>query len=275
MTTKSSIDRDPKFNTHDQRLLCLWDEIQHIQTDFCFAQEISAYYMSYNWIHNVSSVLDIGTGNGYFLSRLQERFPNKDYIGIDISQELIDLAKSNLRSFHTQLRVQDYFTITGVYDFVIMRLFWQHLPSSRINEALNKLAEITKPGSSVLISDSYDKVRCFLPALPEFQKVIAAYTHQQSAVERNRDILATIIDWAQTTASWRVDCDLPLILPSSIPGYLSLYHRIYELWIELFACLGELDMDFTPARKELACWREDESAYTQAGLRIVRMDRIA
>ena len=272
---ESSIDRDTKFDTCDQRLLRIWDEIQRVQTDFSFAQEISAYYMSYNWIQEVSSVLDVGTGNGYFLSKLQERFPDREYTGIDISQEFIDLAKSNLRNIRVQLKTQDYFTVTGVYDFVIMRLFWQHLPHYRIKEALSKLTDITKPGSSALISDAYDEARCFVPALPEFQKVITTYTHQQSAVERNRDIVSTLIDLVKTTPSWRVGCEIPLILPSSIPGYLRLYNRIYELWIELFECLGELDIDFTPAKEELAHWRENAGAYTQAGLRVVRLDRIA
>ncbi|MBL0714117.1 MAG: class I SAM-dependent methyltransferase [Desulfosarcina sp.] len=271
----SATDRNMLFATRDQRLLAIWDEIQRVQTDFCFAQEVSAYYYSEHWIHNVKTVLDVGTGNGYFLSKLQTLFPEKDYTGIDTSREFIGLAQAHLGSSGVQLKTRDYFNVTGVYDFVIMRLFWQHLPNSRLEEALNKLTEITKPGSSVLISDAYDEVRYFLPALPEFRKIIAAYTNQQKSARRNRDIVTTLRDWAESMDLWRVGCDLPLILPSSIPGYLHLFGRIYELWLDLFEVLNELDIDFTPARKELKHWRDNAGAYTQAGLHVMRIDRIA
>ena len=58
-------------------------------------------------------------------------------------------------------------------------------------------------------------------------------------------------------------------------GWFKGLTRIHELWIELFECLGELAMDFTPAREELARWKEDEQAYTQAGVHVTRLDRIA
>ena len=275
METTTNTKHEPKFDTRNQHLLYIWDEIQRVQTDFCFAQELSAYYMSDYWINIARSVLDVGTGNGYFLRRLLGRFPDRDYTGIDISKELIDIAKSNLKNTCIHIVAQDYFAVTGVYDFVIMRLFWQHLPQDRITEALDQLVNITKPGSSVLVSDAFDEVRRFVPDLPEFRRVISTYTHQQRAVGRNRDIVGTLLEWAQAVDSWQVACDMRLILPSSIPGYLQLYRRIYELWVELFECLGELDMDFSPAKEELSQWCMNPNAFTQAGLRVIRLDRLA
>jgi SAM-dependent methyltransferase len=231
--------------------------------------------MSDYWIDTARSVLDVGTGNGYFLRKLLAQFPNKDCTGIDISKEFIDIARTNLKNFPVHLLVQDYFTVTGVFDFVIMRLFWQHLPHDRLTEALNKLVEITKPGSSVLISDAFDEVRRFVPDLPEFRKVISAYTRQQRDIRRNRDIVNILLDWTHASDSWQVGRDIRLILPSSIPGYLHLYTRIYELWIELFECLGELDMDFSPAKEELRQWSKNPNVFTQAGLRVIRLDRNA
>lgn len=273
---KSTTEHNDKFDTHNLRLLRVWDEIQCIQTDFCFLQEASAYYMSDYWVRNVQSVLDVGTGNGYYLSKLIERFPEKQYTGIDISQELIDIAKSRLANFDVQLKAQDYFTTTGIYDFVIMRLFWQHLPQNRIREALDKLREITHPDSSVLIIDAFDEARRFVPDLPELRKVIAAYTQQQRTIGRNREIIKVLIDWASTAnKSWQLGCDIFLFMPSTITGYLQLYKRIYELWIELFECLGELEIDLAPVKQELSEWHENDHAFTQAGLHIIRLDRLS
>jgi SAM-dependent methyltransferase len=267
-------DYDAKFDTHKKQLLQIWDELQRLQTDLCFDQEISAYYMSRTWLDHARSVLDVGTGNGYFLNKIREFFPQKQYTGIDISKELISIGKSEISASSIRLQTEDYFDLEGKYDFIIMRLFWQHLPQSRINDAYEQLEKITNPGASVLISDAHDSLRCFAPPLKAFQEVISAYKNQQNEVERNRDIIGALKNWAGASGMWRVGCDLPLILPSTIPGKMRLYHRIYELWIELFENLGELKMDFGPAKKEISQWQTRKDTFTQAGIRVIRLDRI-
>jgi len=268
-------DRDAKFDTSEKQRLQIWDDLQRLQADLCFDQEIAAYYMSDKWLDDARTVLDVGTGNGYFLNKIWQHFPNKSYTGIDISEELIDIAKSVTGNAAIRLQAQDYFDVEGQFDFIIMRLFWQHLPMTRIDEACAKLEKITNPGASVLISDAYDEVRCFYPPLIEFQQVIGAYKQQQIEIERNRDILGTIKDWANSTAIWSVGYELSVILPSTIPGKIKLYHQIYKLWIDLFENLGELQMDFGPVKKEISRWKTNDSAYTQAGIRVIRLDRIA
>jgi SAM-dependent methyltransferase len=269
------VNHDVKFDTRDQRLLNLWDEIQRVQVDFCFAQEVSVFYMSEHWLTGSRTVLDVGTGNGHFLHRLREYFPDKYYRGIDISPELLALARSTLgETTNIDLAVEDYFETKGLFDCVIMRLFWQHLPENRLDAAISQLAMITRPGSSVFITDAYDSVRCFVPDLPEFRKVIAAYSSQQRASGRHRDIASLLLDRFDQTGVWRLTCDLHLILPSSIPGYRALYARIYQLWLELFECLDQLKLDFTPARLDLGAWERDPQSFTQAGIRVFRFERV-
>lgn len=275
MSSRLSNSQNGKFDTHNRTLLRIWDEIQCVQTDFCFPQELSAYYMSDHWVRRALTVLDVGTGNGCFLSKLLRNFPNKRCAGIDISTELLELATPRLEGLKVKLTTQDYFDHEGVYDFVIMRLFWQHLGKDRIAEAQEKLEELTRPGASVLISDAYDEVRLFVPDMPAFREVIRAYTDQQADIGRNRNIINMLLEWAESRDSWRVGEDIRLILPSSIHGYRSLFGRIYELWIELFECLGELKTDFEAAKEELRQWFRNETNYTQAGLRVVRLDRVS
>ena len=266
---------DTKFDTSKEQLLRIWDALQRLQADLCFDQEIAAYYMSDKWLDNARTVLDVGTGNGYFLNKIWQHFPKKKYTGIDISEELIAIAESATGNPAIRLKTQDYFDVEGKFDFIIMRLFWQHLPLARFDEACAKLEKITNPGASVLISDAYDEVRCFYPPLVEFQQVISAYKQQQIESERNRDILGTLKDWASSAGVWRVGCELPVVMPSTIPGKLRLYHQIYKLWIELFENLGELQVDFGPVKEEISRWKTNGSAYTQAGIRVIRLDRVA
>ena len=46
--------RDAKFDTRKKQLLQIWDELQRLQTDLCFDQELSAYYMSDHWLEDAS-----------------------------------------------------------------------------------------------------------------------------------------------------------------------------------------------------------------------------
>lgn len=265
---------EAKFDTSEKRRLQIWDKLQTLQADLCFEQEVSAYYMSDHWIHHAKTVLDTGTGNGYFLHKISELFPQKKYYGVDISKELISIAKSNFRDLAQNLDTKDYFNVEGKYDFIIMRLFWQHLPMPHIDEAFNKLDQITTPGASVLITDAYDKVRHFVPPLKNFQKIITSYTKQQNESKRNRDIISILKDKANASDKWVLRCELPIILPSSLYGKMKLYQSIYPLWIELFESLGELKIDFEPAKKELSRWQNNKGAFTQAGIRVIRLDKV-
>lgn len=266
--------KDKKFETQDSNLFQVWDEIQSVQTSFCFAQEISAYYMSKSWIKTAKKILDIGTGNGVFLKMISERFPDKFYTGVDISKEFIEKAKRDQGSSNISYRVQNYFDIEGQFDYIIMRLFWQHIPLKELSNAIVRLENITRPGSCVLISDSWDTARTFEPDLPEFKKVISAYSKQQIESDRDRNIIERLLKEFAQRKNWEVECDLKFIIPSTVNNNLKLFHRIYDLWIKLFECLGDLEIDYTAAKDELEIWKKNIFAYTQAGLRVIRIARI-
>ncbi|MGD2098667.1 MAG: class I SAM-dependent methyltransferase [Desulfobacterales bacterium] len=266
--------KDKKFETQDINLFQIWDEIQRVQANFCFAQEISAYYMSERWTKTATNILDVGTGNGFFLKMLSECFPDKSYTGIDISEEFIEKAKQDQENSNISYKIQDYFNAQGQFDFIIMRLFWQHLPLKKLTNALTKLEKLTKPGSSVLITDSWDRARVFEPGLPEFCKVISAYTKQQIESNRDRNIIEILLKKFVQTDKWELKFDLKIIIPSTVNNNLQLFRRTYDLWIKLFECLGELKIDYTAAKEELGNWKKDNSAYTQAGIRVIQLDRL-
>jgi len=265
-----------KFNTKKRSILEIWDEVQRVQSDFCFPHESSAYYLSENWINHTQTVLDVGTGNGYYLEKIARLFPDKAYTAVDFSAEFIEIAKAEVACNSIKFSVSNFFDLQGQFDFMIMRLFWQHLKNTEIAQAFAQMEGLTKPGGSVLIVDAYDEARSFVPDLPEFRKVISAYTQQQiSIADCDRDVVNTIRNWAGEKDNWRIGLDIPFVMPSTISGHLQLYMRVYDLWIALFEHMGELDMDFEPAKKELAGWKNERDAFTQAGIRVMRLDRVA
>ena len=131
------------------------------------------------------TVLDLGTGNGYYLRHLINRFPEKTYYGYDSSAEFIKVAKQEhgdvpSRSFSSA----DLFEVRQTADFVLMRLLLQHVQD--VDAVLNHVASLTNIGGSALIVDAHDPFRYFHPPLPEFRDFFAAYTGNERQSGRDR-----------------------------------------------------------------------------------------
>jgi hypothetical protein len=143
-----------------------------------------------------------------------------------------------------------------------------------IDAVLDKIAEITKKGSSALIIDAYDAMRVFKPAAPEFTKFLEAYTERQINLGFDRNVASCLHEKVKTHSHWKLGSALEFVMPSTIAGYLDLYRKTYALWIQLMEKAGDLQYDFEKVKAELQWWCGLERAYTHAGLKLVRIDRI-
>jgi cyclopropane fatty-acyl-phospholipid synthase-like methyltransferase len=68
-----------------------------------------------------SSLLDIGCGRGEFLAKLQQLYPDRDFIGIDLSSVMVEIAKKKgVKAYCTNIsNLQGKFDIiTAVFDMV-------------------------------------------------------------------------------------------------------------------------------------------------------------
>lgn len=78
-------------------------------------------------LNRARTILDIGCGNGYFLCRLAKRYPNKKFIGIDMSRPFITEAQhliqklklKNVRVFSSACPAKK---LTTKFDFIYSRL---------------------------------------------------------------------------------------------------------------------------------------------------------
>lgn len=268
---KSAAVADPHFGTHQRPILTIWDRMQRLQTDFAFAQELSFYYTSNQW-NDARTVLDIGTGNGYYLKLLAARFPHKKYIGIDTSAELIDIANRETCTADVVFDAVDILGHSGTYDFVLMRLLLQHLED--VSTALHHVAQLTRPGGSALIVDAHDPVRHFHPALPQFTEFFTAYAEHEGRMGRDRRVADRIGEALSNSTTWRYGDTLSLLIPSTIAGNLELFTRTYTLFVDLVNEAGELRYDFAAVKEAWRRWSALPDAYTQVGLNLIRIDRI-
>jgi len=96
-----------------------------IQVDAPWPRE--AECLEHHGLKDARSILDVGTGNGYFLCRLAERYPQKQFTGIEVSKQLIAIARksaeerklTNITWINAACPAPE---VGGSYDFALARL---------------------------------------------------------------------------------------------------------------------------------------------------------
>jgi SAM-dependent methyltransferase len=248
----------------------IWDSLQRAQAELTFFQELGFFYTSPEWL-TARTVIDLGTGNGCYLSRLASHFPEKKYLGLDKSPELIQIAERDFSRDMIDFVCCDLFDVQGIYEFATMRLLLQHLAD--LDALLSKVAQIIRPGGSALVIDSCDPLRYFYPPMPEFVQFFAAYTKAQEAMGLDRSAAVQIMKKVEVHPQWEFGAHHRLIVPSTIPGNLELFRRIYGLVIDVIERISNVSCSNDKVRAELRWWCGQERAYTQVGVEVVQLKR--
>jgi len=106
-----------------------------------------------------ASVLDIGCATGAFIGYLDSRFPGFSFEGLDISKDLLDIAKMKLPNINftiggikdiSSLKMKNFdivlcFGVLGIFDEV------------EAKDAVYKLIELAKPGGLVYIFSQFNE----------------------------------------------------------------------------------------------------------------------
>jgi len=265
----TAADPNALFATEDRTLSEIWDAIQRHQVDFAFDDELQVYDRSDWWA--ARSVLDLGTGNGYYLRRLAGLFPDKQYLGLDSSRELIAIAERSAAPPGVRWQCADLASADGKFDFVIMRLLLQH--QEEVEGVLRKVAELARPGGTALVIDARDEARVFRPELPAFRALFRAYTESQARKGRLRTVGARVLEEVRRDPRWRVGERESVTISSARPGNLAEFRTVYALFIDLVERAGGVDCDFDRVRAEWRWWCGLDDAHAEAGLDVLRLHR--
>lgn len=100
-----------------------------------------------------SRLLDVGCGNGRLLENLKNK--NISYLGVDNSEELIQLAKTNYPDY--DFKLADVLNLTSAikqkFDLVISIALLHHLPSKELRlKALKQLEAVTAAQGRIIFS---------------------------------------------------------------------------------------------------------------------------
>lgn len=157
----------------------LSDQILTMQTDYSWPKESEC--LEKHGLKDARRVLDIGSGNGYFLCRMAERYPDKQFTGIEISEPFVERAfktaremkLSNVRFIHDKCPVQG---IKEKFDFILARL--TIYCSSDREDVLAWAYEILENRTRIgIIELDYDWIYTY-PHNPIINKVFAVHRRE-------------------------------------------------------------------------------------------------
>jgi 2-polyprenyl-3-methyl-5-hydroxy-6-metoxy-1,4-benzoquinol methylase len=87
-----------------------------------------------------TSILDVGCGNGRFVNLLTKEC--KDYVGMDISENLIDICKKKYPDYHFEAsKIEDY---QGKTDLAFCYTIFEHIIEPDMPKAVEALKRIAK-----------------------------------------------------------------------------------------------------------------------------------
>jgi ubiquinone/menaquinone biosynthesis C-methylase UbiE len=248
-----------------------WDDLLTLQTDLFFQHELDGFLQNEDWL-KAATVLDVGCGNGYYVSRLASSFPEKTYVGIDTSSALIANARTRPRTGTTTFLAGDYFTYEPAArcDVILMRFVVQHLTD--MHAILGKANTLLSEGGSLFIVEPDLPHSRNLPATPLFMDMLSAYENHAAAKGRIRARLSRLPTLIQREPGWEVARDRRLSIPSVGPFVGEPLAALFSRWIDLCEHAAGFPYPYDAVRQEIEEWGRCDS-FSHICLRLIQLKR--
>lgn len=127
-----------------------------------------------NGLLHSKKLLDVGCGTGAMLDMFASLLPDKEFVGIDSSQEILTHAKEIenpniqlIRGEASSLPFED-----NSFDFVYTRLVLMHNPNP--SKIIQEMIRVCKPNGIIMSVEIDDETMIFYPYAQEFSHLIRA-----------------------------------------------------------------------------------------------------
>lgn len=206
------------------------------QVHFFFNHEVCSFRSCREW-NRAQSVLDIGCAHGAYLSMLRQLFTDKQYTGIDTSNELIICGQKRADLAGVRLVNQDLFDHSGNYDAIVCRLVMQHVRST--DQLLAKCGELLSEGGVLIVIDG---ALSGTVISPELQSLTAFYDQLN---EQRRESGYSLDPWDGFTRAVAEQNQLRLmrqdtwLVPTTVRDYKSRFCEM-ESAIVRFVCASKI-----------------------------------
>ncbi len=125
-------------------------------------------------LQDANAILSVGCGPGVFLPEIAAMRPDAEVVGVDLSPERIEDAKSRLRGMrNARAQVGDAQALpfeSDRFDFIFCRFLMEYLPDKPL--ALREMARVCRSGGTILLQDLDGQLLWHYPEDPELQPTI-------------------------------------------------------------------------------------------------------
>lgn len=178
----------------------LWSCFLKGQTSLYFDQEKEWFLREEGW-KRAQNVLDLGSGNGAYLSQLAEAFREKSFLGIDKKASFVEEANAQFHRFGLSFVEGDaeiaYTEHQGQFDAILYRLTLQHLSHPKLS--LQLAHEYLKKDGYVFIIDSCDSAKISSHEMRSLEEAFRYYNGRTQL--GNRRITMEILEDLQDKGS--------------------------------------------------------------------------
>ncbi|MCI0562874.1 MAG: class I SAM-dependent methyltransferase, partial [Nitrososphaera sp.] len=238
------------------------------QVDLMLPAELPFFIRDLGW-RRAKTVLDIGTGNSYYLLRLAEFFPEKSYTGIDVREDHIKVGRRYVNRFgkdggsNVHLVASDFTDYSGKFDAVIARLCIQHLES--MGSFLKTVRRNLNEGGVLVIVESNDSDRIFLPQIVSMVKFFETLRTSRSKAGFDRDAGEHLKKNA-SRFGLEISQSCRVTSTSAYPGFKELFFGSYSIATRIAEEDFKMPFDYTKLRRDLTEWYNCPRSYTQLSL---------
>ncbi|MBS0636429.1 MAG: methyltransferase domain-containing protein [Verrucomicrobia bacterium] len=268
----------------------LWDVFLEGQATLFFDAEFQ-WIANRDWWAPSERILEIGSGNGAYLSRLAGQFHEKTFQGVEILPLSVKQANEHYAGDNLAFREGDVeifdAQLIDTADIILFRLTLQHLKDS--STALKHAADYLLPNGYVLIIDACDMAKRTshpISALDEALRLVAQTQNKNG--KGNRKVTLELLQTLENGKSPLSELYEVVFSNLDSSGNIlfdtirfegaegkRLYFNHSLLFLNLLHRTYQIPIDLNKAYDELKAYFDDENAWSTPGMHYLVLKRKA
>ncbi len=243
----------------------LWEGLLANQSHLYLESDLKFFFNQPAW-QVAGNVLELGCGNGAFLSKLANYFPEKKYLGVEIDEKNLGIAKARCKDQPSISFLQSdiwKFAPDKKYDIIVLRFVLQHLKDNE--RLLPFLKSMLSDNGCIFVVDAFDQMFLSRPAIPSFRSILDQIKKFQDSHNQKRNASFELLEIGDRFGYKVVRSDqtpCPIFREADRKAITELIVQVYEVLRRLMQ--GTLDEDLLAT--ELATWFTSPYCYLQLGL---------